>query len=167
MLEWATVSPLDAEAMRALLARAVQRHCPSEFADQREDLVQTALLRLIERSAGEKPPIPEASYLWRVAFNVVMDEIRKHRRGRIRSEQLEVLASEESNGPGLGLEIRECVAQVPPTRRTPIILHLQGFRLDEVAAILRKERKQIENLVYRGLADVRRCLEGREGRRGS
>jgi RNA polymerase sigma-70 factor (ECF subfamily) len=95
-----------------------------------------------------------------------MDEIRKHRRSRSRSAQLEVLASEESAGPDLGLEIRECVAQVSPTRRSPVILHLQGFSLDEVAAILRKERKQIENLVYRGLADVRRCLEGREGRRG-
>jgi RNA polymerase sigma-70 factor (ECF subfamily) len=156
------VSRLDAEAMRALLARAVGRHCPSEFADRREDLVHTALLRVFERTAGEKPPSLEASYLWRVAFSVVMDEIRKHRRSQSRSAQLEVLASEESAGPDLGLEIRECVAQVPPTRRTAVILHLQGFRLDEVAAILRKERKQIENLVYRGLTDVRRCLEGRE-----
>jgi RNA polymerase sigma-70 factor (ECF subfamily) len=45
-------------------------------------------------------------------------------------------------------------------RRTAVTLHLQGFRTGEVAAALGWTEKQAENLVYRGLADLRACLEG-------
>ena len=41
-------------------------------------------------------------------------------------------------------------------------LHLQGFRVAEVATALGWTEKQAENLVYRGLADLRICLEGGE-----
>jgi RNA polymerase sigma-70 factor (ECF subfamily) len=39
-----------------------------------------------------------------------------------------------------------------------VTLHLQGYSVAEAAALLAFGLKQTENLVYRGLADLRRCL---------
>jgi RNA polymerase sigma-70 factor (ECF subfamily) len=41
------------------------------------------------------------------------------------------------------------------------MLHLQGHSLDEICAMLEEPRKKVENLAYRGLADLRRCLKAR------
>jgi RNA polymerase sigma-70 factor (ECF subfamily) len=39
-----------------------------------------------------------------------------------------------------------------------VTLHLHGHSLVEAARILDWAAKQTENLVYRGLADLRKCL---------
>jgi RNA polymerase sigma-70 factor (ECF subfamily) len=43
-------------------------------------------------------------------------------------------------------------------RRLAVTLHLQGHTVPEAARILDWAAKQTENLVYRGLADLRACL---------
>ena len=43
-------------------------------------------------------------------------------------------------------------------RRLAVTLHLQGHTVPETARILDWAAKQTENLVYRGLADLRECL---------
>ena len=48
----------------------------------REDLVHAALLKLAERGQHEGSDVPKASYLWKVAFTAVIDELRKIRRGQ-------------------------------------------------------------------------------------
>jgi RNA polymerase sigma-70 factor (ECF subfamily) len=54
--------------------------------------------------------------------------------------------------------IRHCLAGLVEHRRLAVTLHLQGHTVPEVASILRWQAKKAENLVYRGLADLRRCL---------
>ena len=43
-------------------------------------------------------------------------------------------------------------------RRLAVMLHLQGHPVAEAARILGWTVKRTENLVYRGLADLRHCL---------
>ena len=142
-----------------MLIRAVERHCPPALAAQREDLVQMALLRLLERPAGEGTTPRGASYLWRVAYTVVIDEIRRFRR---QQRQVEQLPADERGTPGpeARSELLECLGALQDRRRTAVTLHLEGFRTAEVATALGWTEKQAENLVYRGLADLRACLEG-------
>src|SRR5262249_28815378 len=98
-------------------------------------------------------------YLWRVAYTVVIDEIRRFRRQQRQAEQL---PGDERGTPGpeVRSELLECLAVLQERRRTAVTLHLQGFRTGEVAAALGWTHKQAENLVDRGLADLRACREG-------
>ncbi len=149
------------EQIRQVLIRAVERHCPPALAAHREDFVQMALVRLLERPGGEGSTPRGASYLWRVAYTVVIDEIRRFRRQQRQSEQLAV-GERGTPGPEARSEILDCLGGLQDRRRTAVTLHLQGFRTGEVASALGWTEKQAENLVYRGLADLRACLEGGE-----
>jgi len=153
--------PGSLERIRQVLIRAVERHCPPALAAHREDFVQMALVRLLERPGGEGTSPRGASYLWRVAYTVVIDEIRRFRRQQRQSEQLAGGAG-GAPGPEARSEILDCLGGLQERRRTAVTLHLQGFRTGEVAAALGWTEKQAENLVYRGLADLRACLEGGE-----
>ena len=53
------------------------RTCPPWLADQRDDIVQNALLRVMKVLEREEEGIRTASYLWRVAYSAVVTEIRK------------------------------------------------------------------------------------------
>jgi RNA polymerase sigma-70 factor (ECF subfamily) len=153
--------PATIERIRQVLIRAVQRHCPAPLAAHREDLVQMALVRLLERAPGEETAARGTSYLWRVAYTVVIDEIRRFRRQQRQAGQL---SKDEPGAPGpeARSEMLDCLAGLQDRRRTAVTLHLQGFRTAEVAAALGWTEKQAENLVYRGLADLRACLEGED-----
>jgi RNA polymerase sigma-70 factor (ECF subfamily) len=153
--------PGSIERIRQVLIRAVERHCPPALAAQREDLVQMALVRLLERPSGEGSPPRGASYLWRVAYTVVIDEIRRVRR---QQRQVEQRPEDEQRTPGpeARSELIECLGALQDRRRTAVTLHLEGFRTAEVATALGWTEKQAENLVYRGLADLRACLEGED-----
>jgi len=152
--------------MLRTLRAAVARACPRDLASQREDLVQAALLRILERErADEQNQVRTASYLWRVAFSVTADELRR-RRSEAGRTQGTTMPDEETRqgstpGPELGLGIRDCLAQLAEPRRLVVLLHLQGFRADEVTRVLHRDLKAVQNLTYRGLADLRLCLLGK------
>jgi RNA polymerase sigma-70 factor, ECF subfamily len=124
--------------------------------------VQTALVRMLERPPTEESGPRGASYLWRVAFSVVIDEIRRRKRGQNYQNEAESRAVQTAPGPDMGTEIRDCLSRLAEPRRVSVTLHLQGFRLAEVATSLQWSEKRVENLIYRGLADLRRCLRGQE-----
>lgn len=147
--------------------------CPPSIADRREDLVQEAMVR-VARILSRSEPDRElnATYLWRTAYSALVDELRRLRtRGEVALEeagQPETLASSRP-GPAAtsrSREIREalaeCLKRLLEPRRLAVILHLQGERPREAAELLGWPRKRVHNLTFRGLRDLRRCLEGQE-----
>lgn len=152
------------------LKRSVARICPPWLVDRRDDLVQVALMRVMaifEKSEGNREL--GASYLSRVAYSALIDEIRQLKRrsetsltdeeGEESQAPAEV-ADPETNSMGIeiGRNIRDCLsAQVRP-RRLAVTLNLQGHSVPEAARQLEWTVKKTENLVYRGLADLRKCL---------
>jgi RNA polymerase sigma-70 factor (ECF subfamily) len=170
--EAAVGSEPDFEALRERLEVAVARVCPFWLHDQREDLVQTALVRIMEivkRERGESSF--NATYLWRTAYSVTLDEIRRVRRKR------EVPLEEEPGGrraPGrrpdpervaalreAGEGVRSCLRGLLSPRRRAVLLHFLGYAPRDAAVILGKSARQISNLLHRGLGDLRNCLERR------
>ncbi len=173
----------EIKRLRKALARAVDRACPSWLRNHADDLVQIALQRVMdaadrrkkrlqqeEKPEDEENPEYSASYLQRVAHNAVVDAVRSWRRQGWVS--LDDETRHQFKAPGadpeqgaianeLGREIRGCVQELVEARRRPVILHLMGHSVVDVAARLELGVKQAENLVYRGLADLRRCLESR------
>jgi RNA polymerase sigma-70 factor (ECF subfamily) len=143
--------------------------CPRWLADQAEDLVQVGLMRIVEiRKKSEGSRELPSSYLYRVAHSVLVDEIRRRRRRRevpLENEQSEAIMAAEGADPErgragheIGHAIAECLALMRRARRLAVTLHLQGHSVIEAARILGWSAKRTENLVYRGLADLRRCL---------
>ncbi len=151
------------------LQRAVGRVCPQWLAGHRDDLVQAGLMRVMEiRRKSEGNQRFSTSYLRKVAYSALVDEIRRRRRKQ------EVSLDNESQQDGwatarpgpdrrsagreIGRAIRHCLTRQVRARRLAVTLHLQGHAVPEVGRLLGHKPKQADNLVYRGLADLRRCL---------
>ena len=153
-----------------MLRRAVRRVCPTSLEAEQEDIVQSALLRVVEiASRSEHGGIRTASYLWRAAHSATVDEIR--RAGRRREVPLEETGAAEwaasplpnpehgMIGRQIGTAVRDCLAGLIRPRRAAVMLYLYGFEGDEARRVLGGDLKRVHNLTYRGLADLRRCLE--------
>ena len=164
---------IDYAKLRKDLERAVARICPSWLASQRDDLVQTAVMRVMhvmEADAARQEPNRSLQpfYVHRVAHSALVDEIR-----RVRRRQESPLETTESDVPvtggqhnperlaashEIGRGIQDCLAQMSNERRLAVTLYLQGHTVPEASRILEWSAKRTENLVYRGLADLRECL---------
>lgn len=163
------VSTDDDRELRRRLVRAVARVCPSWLASSAEDIVQAAMLRLTGRSRpGEGNRSHSSLYLEKAAFSAMVDEIRRHRRRReIQAEDHEAMnqAPSRTVSPDQGsvageirAGLRECLEGLVPPRRRAVALYLLGETVPDAASLFGWTRKKTENLVYRGLADLRRCL---------
>ncbi len=142
------------------------------MSDRRDDLIQAAMMKVMaleRRSEGNRDFT--SSYLYRVAHSALIDEIRRLRRRR--EVDLEDTASETASRTSgdnpersaasseIGQGIQDCLTTMLQDRRLAVILHLQGHSVPDAARILDWTAKRTENLVYRGLADLRLCLEGK------
>lgn len=161
------------ERLRAELVRSVSRICPPWLTSHADDLVQVALVRVMEvcRKSEENVQI-STSYLRKTAYSALIDEIRRCRRRREVSLETEEggidpaveLGSprpdpeERFAGHEVGHAIRECLAQIVRPRRLAVALHLQGHSVPEIGHLMNWAPKKADNLVYRGLADLRECL---------
>lgn len=167
-----SVQLIDVTALRQDLTRAVARVCPSWLAGQRDDLVQAAIMRVMQRFEGGVPgsegdPRLTSSYLYKVAHSVLVDEIRRVKRRRetdlddgMVAETTVTSADPERTAASveIGQGIQCCLAGLKRDRRLAVTLYLQGHTVGEAARILDWSLKRTENLVYRGLADLRVCL---------
>lgn len=165
------LSPEDYGRLRQQLARSVRRVCPGWLAASADDIVQAALVKVLhlqQRSEGERRL--ETYYLWRLAYSAVVDEIRRRRRSReVPMEAMaEKIAADRvpdpervARGREIGTAIADCLAGLVLPRRLAVTLHLQGHTVPEAGSLLGWSAKRAENLVYRGLADLRACLAGK------
>ncbi|MEM1205569.1 MAG: RNA polymerase sigma factor [Acidobacteriota bacterium] len=159
--------------MRRRLEASVRKVCPPHLADRSDDLVQVAMLRVMDvarKSEGVR--VFTSSYLYRAAYSALIDEIRRLRR---RQE----VGMEDEDGTPMPLEaelpdperhtasreagqaITECLGTLVRPRRLAVTLYLQGHGTPDASGVLGWSVKKTENLIYRGLADLRRCLGGK------
>jgi RNA polymerase sigma-70 factor (ECF subfamily) len=141
------------------------------MADQAEDIVQVALIRVVEiLKAREGNAGLASSYLWKAAYTATVDEIRRLRRRReVPLEDAPADLSDPLRGDPertreageIGRGLSECLARLIESRRLAVTLHLQGHSVPEAARLLGWSAKRVENLVFRGMADLRRCLAGK------
>jgi len=154
----------------------VARLCPSWLSSQRDDLVQTAVMRVMQiveadASRPNESRTLASSYLYKVAHSALVDEIRRVRRRR--EESLDTPQDEYVTPHGgahldperiaasrqIGRGIQSCLTRMQRDRRLAVTLYLQGHTVPEASRILDWSAKRTENLVYRGLADLRDCLK--------
>jgi RNA polymerase sigma-70 factor (ECF subfamily) len=158
------------EALRRRVVSAVKRTCPGWLALQAEDIVQTVVTRLIKMiQTGEGKRTFSSIYLEKAAYGATVDEIRRLSRRREQPvSEPEILERVGSPNPGpddqasageVGRGIRDCLRNLVRPRRLAVTLYLEGCSVPETARRMEWTTKKAENLVYRGLSDMRRCLD--------
>jgi RNA polymerase sigma-70 factor (ECF subfamily) len=110
-------------------------------------------------------------YLARAAHSALIDEMRRRRRRSEIGEGSDVLSHRPDlspAGPEASLLAREisrhiigCLVALPEQRRIASTLKLLGYSVGEISDLMRWPYKRTENLVYRGRANLRRCLEAK------
>ncbi len=162
------------EDLRQRVTKAVTRVMPRWLDSRRDDLVQASMVRILEiierRERNDRFP---TSYLQKVAHAVLVDEIRKFRRrreealteeaearyGKATVDTPELPALErQAQAREAGAAISACLRALRESRRQALVLYLQGYSVPEAAGHLGWTVKKTENLVYRGLGDLRGCL---------
>lgn len=156
------------ESLRARLEATVHKRCPPWLRHSADDIVQDAVIKVMKIVRRSQHSELNASYLHRVAYSALIDEIRRVRR------KAEVVVPEDDGGSAVidgsptpdtntlsseaGVAIHECLDRLKRERRLAVTLHLQGHSLKESSDLLGWPAKRTENLIYRGLADLRQCL---------
>ncbi|MEX1365452.1 MAG: sigma-70 family RNA polymerase sigma factor [Nannocystaceae bacterium] len=156
----------DFHRIREVLERCVRKACPPDLVSQVDDIVQRAVARLVERVREADGELDFGSgYLWQVANHAVIDELRR-RRPRREDPTPDTDALVGSAGdPERSVHDRQitagidsCLEGIVSHRRAALGLYLQGLSIPEVAVALRCNPKRADNLIYRGLAALRKCL---------
>lgn len=161
-------NPRDAgDAVRKTLERAVAAVCPRWLSEQREDIVQSAMRKVLFATQDEQNRLLASSYLWKVAYSATADEIRQRRRMAIpmemsaleqKSPAAAVNPLEDREAGETGRAIRSCLRQIAEARRVVVQFHLLGHSLPEIEVLTAWNGKRVRNLLYRGMSDLRGCL---------
>jgi len=162
---------LDLEGLRRDLKRAVAQSCPRWLADRTDDIIQVALMRVVEIYRKREGNAEFTSfYLKKAAYSAMVDEIRRLRRRQevpLENESSEVVFEPAAESPDperhtaarqAGRAIRDCLARLVRPRQMAVTLNLQGHSVPDIGRLLGWTTKKAENLVYRGMADLRGCL---------
>ena len=165
---------LDAASAELLVRRvraAVRRSCPPWLASQSEDIAQEVLLQLFRKlRRGEGEDGFSTIYLLKAAHGVTVDEIRRRSRRREQTgredEMVEVPRNQPdpeqtAHGHSVGREIRRCLEMIVPARRIAVVLRLLGCSVPEIARRLGCPPKSADNRLYRGMKNLRDCLQTR------
>jgi RNA polymerase sigma factor (sigma-70 family) len=159
--------------VRRKLLSCVARSSPRWLADQAEDIVQTALLRLLPANTDRGGGIQKvsSSYLSRVAYNAVVDEMRRRfRRPEVQPGEEKSLDGNPSGSAGpeekaraaeIHEALRNCLKRMIRPRRIAVACYLQGYSVPEAAAFTGWSKKKTEHLLRRGLENLRACLAGK------
>ncbi len=153
--------------MRAALVKAVARICPFWLREQREDMVQVGMMRVLDvLRRSETARELSSLYLKKVAHSAIVDEIRRNTRRRetpleeVETEQRTTEPDPERRAAGreITTAVQSCLQGLLPDRRAAVALFIQGHRVGKIAELLHWGTKQAKNFLYRGLDDLRKCL---------
>ncbi len=157
--------------IRRVIEVAVSATCPRSLRHVREDILQGAMVRIVRTAPLDDDRWAKRSYLWKVAYSAILDELRAARRREAEqggATDLDATSPSPTPGPEararsaeIASAIRDCLQTLVDSRKRVVTLHLLGYGLGEIAGVLRAERKQIDNLLYRGMKNLRDCLRAK------
>jgi RNA polymerase sigma-70 factor, ECF subfamily len=147
--------------------------------DRAEEVAQTAFLQLYRARKRYQPKARFATYLYRIAANLCLNELRRFDySGKIESldtsDDLDLdstsfadrLPDHDSPGPAdrlvcreVATEVKKVLEQLPPNQRMALLLsRVDGFSYQEVADSLDTSVSAVKSLVFRATATLRRDL---------
>lgn len=163
----------DADAFNELARRwqgKIHRFVYGFFgnADDAGEITQKTLIRVYRKVQDLDDPDRFSSWIYRIANNLCLDELK--RAGRRRSSSLngeeELIADSESRTPAgqlesreLGELIRDALVLLPDEQRIVIVLkEYEGMKFREIADILDEPENTVKSRMYYGLKSLRSTL---------
>lgn len=161
----------DSDGWIRLIRRAAGKVCRGATSPEREEITQSALLRVLT-TARRRPGDLRigCGYARLVVRSVWVDEIRR----RSREPAVSLPLDEDVTGTGYGhdpesnvqtLQIHRlvwsCLEEISESRREALELYLDGRSVKQCASRLGCSEKRAENLIYRGRSELRRLLQRR------
>jgi len=138
--------------------------------DIAEDLAEDCFVELIVHPNRYKGEASVKTYLFTIGRNKAVDYVRKHLKRENLKENFDEYDdyTETIEGPLENLvkkeeleKLREGMLKIKEQYREALTLvYLEGLSYDEAAKILKKNKKQTENLVFRGKEALREILKG-------
>tara|TARA_B100001989_G_scaffold19771_1_gene12103 strand:- start:26 stop:559 length:534 start_codon:yes stop_codon:yes gene_type:complete len=164
----ATLSIADHNAGRTytLIRRVIAAACPACLRALQDDLIQKAMLRITCAFEKDQTRTLNRTYLRQVARTVLLDEIRRQRhRKRVLADtdHVERSGCERAVDPERAAHTRQVLdaamrlldERLSEHRAEAVLHHLRGRSVREIADRMDIAPKSAENLVYRGLKDLR------------
>jgi len=137
-----------------------------------EDIAQEVRIKLWKIIRSEKKIHNPSSYIRKVVDTSVIDHVRKFKRdeGILLNEKAKRIAETVNSyvsSPNLdGVDPREIIGQAVErlldSRRTVVRLYLMNMSIEEIAKTCHWSPNRTRNLLYRGLADLKKILKGTE-----
>ena len=136
--------------------------------DDAGEITQKTLIRVYRKVGDLEDPDRFSSWVYRIAKNLCLDELK--RAGRRRSVSLngeeELIADSASRTPAgklenreLGEIIQDALILLPDDQRIVIVLkEFEGMKFREIADILEEPENTIKTRMYTGLRSLRKTL---------
>jgi len=136
----------------------------------REDLVQEVFLRVIRARADYRPEARFSTWLYRIAFNLCVNENERRRpAASLDGFEGQLEESREDQGvpaPGAALEredlvasVRAAIAELPARQRMALVLaKYEDLPYDEVGRVLGTSEKAIKSMIHRAREALRARL---------
>lgn len=163
--------------------RLVERYSPRVYAlltrflgpaENREDLVQEVFLRVIRARADYRPEARFSTWLYRIAFNLCVNENERRRPCASLDERASELhggwqdgwQDERASAPGTELEredlvasVRAAIAALPARQRMALVLaKYEELSYDEVGRVLAISEKAVKSMIHRAREALRARL---------
>jgi len=115
-----------------------------------EDTFQEAYVRLLQRDPGGLDDVRLKAYLFTTATNLLRDHWRRVKKERQwEAERVEAVSHREE-AEDLRLSVEEALDEVSPRARSLLWLaYVEGYRHDEIAAMLNLQKSSVRVLLFR------------------
>jgi len=138
--------------------------------DDAQDITQKTFIKTYQNVGSLKNPEKFSSWIYRIANNLCLDELK--RAGRRKSTSLEAymeqsagLKADQANPEAelqnkeLGEILQRALLTLPDEQRTVIILkEYEGLKFREISDILEEPENTVKSRLYYGLKSTRRVL---------
>ena len=132
-----------------------------------EDLTEDTFVKLIARRPRFSGKSTFKTWLYSIGRNVALDFLRRNAKAAtVSAEEAMVLIADEVDvarnylQTERKLQVHEAMKQLNKEYRQVLVLtFFEGFKNEQVASIMGKSKKQIENLVYRAKLSLKSELE--------
>ena len=132
-----------------------------------EDLTEDTFVKLIARRPRFSGKSTFKTWLYSIGRNVALDFLRKHAKlPTVSTEEAMVLIADEADvawhylQTERKLQVHEAMKRLNKEYRQVLVLvYFEEFRNNQVAAVLGKSKKQVENLIYRAKLSLKSELE--------
>jgi len=146
----------------------VQKYNLLKYGLDPEDIMQDVRIKIWNLIRSEKIIFSHGSYIKKIVNSAVIDQIRKLRReeGLFRHEKHKHIAElgysyskEVAHKRIVEETVGKAVEQLIDSRRQVVKLYLLNFTIQEISSYFNWSLDKTRNLLYRGLADLRKRLK--------